>query len=50
MGYEGPYVQLRPLAGGREWDVPPDNIEEVTLSEALSGAVAGENARSRRRV
>ncbi len=21
MGHEGPYVQLRPYGGGREWDV-----------------------------
>ncbi|MEU5342994.1 hypothetical protein AB0H18_19515 [Streptomyces sp. NPDC020766] len=48
MGHEGPYVQLRPLKGGREWDVPPEHIRSATLSQALSGAVAEYNARSRR--
>lgn len=29
MGHEGPYVQLRPLAGGREWDADPARVEPV---------------------
>jgi hypothetical protein len=44
----GPYVQLRPLEGGKEWDVSPERVELVTLSEALSGAIANLNDRSQR--
>ncbi|GAA3292743.1 hypothetical protein [Streptomyces cinereospinus] len=29
MGHEGPYVQLRPLGGGREWDADPGALEPV---------------------
>lgn len=50
MGYEGKYVQLRPLEGGREWDVHPDCLEPVPLSSALSGSVARLNDRSRRAI
>ncbi|MDW4905109.1 hypothetical protein RB628_07040 [Streptomyces sp. ADMS] len=46
MGYEGPYAQLRPLEGGREWDVHPNHIEPLSLSSALSGPVADLNERS----
>lgn len=48
MGYEGPYVQLRPLDGGKEWDVPPEHVDPVPLSTALSGAIADLNGRSQR--
>ncbi|KPI02190.1 hypothetical protein OK074_5374 [Actinobacteria bacterium OK074] len=48
MANVGGYVQLRPLTGGVEWDVPPEHIEPAPLSEALSGAVAEQNALSRR--
>ncbi|GEC06580.1 hypothetical protein SSP24_42350 [Streptomyces spinoverrucosus] len=47
MGFEGPYVQLRPVGGGREWDAKPENLKPVTVSEGLSAAVAAANARSR---
>jgi hypothetical protein len=47
MGHVGPYVQLRPLGGGREWDARPDNLRRLTLTEALSAGVAEANARSR---
>lgn len=30
MGHEGPYVQLRPYAGGKEWDAAPDAVREAT--------------------
>ncbi|AJE85734.1 MULTISPECIES: hypothetical protein [Streptomyces] len=33
MGHEGPYVQLRPLGGGREWDCAPEAVRGVTLAE-----------------
>ncbi|MFI6932968.1 hypothetical protein [Streptomyces sp. NPDC050287] len=47
MGHEGPYVQLRPLGGGREWDAGPDAVRRATPAERLSAATAYANARSR---
>jgi hypothetical protein len=47
MGFEGPYVQLRPVGGGLEWDARPENLRPVTDADALSSAVAVANARSR---
>lgn len=34
MGHEGPYVQLRPVAGGREWDASPRDVRPATRAEA----------------
>jgi hypothetical protein len=47
MGFEGSYVQVRPVGGGREWDARPENLRPVTDADALSSAVAVANARSR---
>ncbi|MET9844597.1 hypothetical protein ACFZC6_24310 [Streptomyces ossamyceticus] len=47
MGHEGPYVQLRPVGGGREWDCPPRSLRAATAVERLCAATAHENARSR---
>ncbi|GAA2774019.1 hypothetical protein GCM10010521_60340 [Streptomyces rameus] len=47
MGHEGPYVQLRPYGGGREWDAEPDALRSATPAERLSAATAYANARSR---
>lgn len=47
MGFEGPYVQLRPIGGGREWDARPDRLRRLTRAEALSADVAAANARSK---
>lgn len=47
MAHEGPYVQLRPVAGGREWDAMPDDLSPATTAESLSAGVAVANARSR---
>ncbi|WP_217166672.1 hypothetical protein [Streptomyces sp. AC512_CC834] len=47
MGHEGPYVQLRPYGGGREWDAEPGDVRHATPSERLSAAMAYTNARSR---
>lgn len=47
MGYEGPYVQLRPHGGGKEWDVEPEAVRDATPAERLSAATAYANARSR---
>lgn len=47
MGHEGPYLQLRPLGGGREWDADPTTVQPLTPAELLSARVAQLNARSR---
>ncbi|MFI8822608.1 hypothetical protein [Streptomyces sp. NPDC053431] len=47
MGHEGPYLQLRPIGGGREWDCEPDGVRVATVAERLSAATAHANARSR---
>ncbi|MGW1673699.1 hypothetical protein [Streptomyces sp. NPDC002324] len=47
MGFVGPYVQLRPVGGGLEWDALLEGLGPVTRSEALSDSVARSNARSR---
>ncbi|MFI6282597.1 hypothetical protein [Streptomyces sp. NPDC050988] len=47
MGFVGPYVQLRPVDGGREWDARQEWLRPVSLTEALSAGVAAANARSR---
>ncbi|GAA0454768.1 MULTISPECIES: hypothetical protein [Streptomyces] len=47
MGSEGPYLQLRPVGGGREWDCDPEAVRDATASERLSAATAYVNARSR---
>ncbi|MET7762602.1 hypothetical protein [Streptomyces sp. NPDC005336] len=48
MGQEGPYLQLRPLAGGREWDADPDHVHPLTPAELLRARLAETNAHSRR--
>ncbi|MFJ3804611.1 hypothetical protein ACIPSJ_51150 [Streptomyces sp. NPDC090088] len=45
MGRTGPYVQLRPPQGGREWDVPPQQLRPPTQAEELSAKVAVANGR-----
>lgn len=47
MGHVGPYVQLRPIGGGLEWDARPEDLRPATTAEALSVGVAVANARSR---
>ncbi|MGW3728716.1 hypothetical protein [Streptomyces sp. NPDC000851] len=47
MGHEGPYVQVRPYGGGREWDADPGALRHATAAERLSAATAYANARSR---
>ncbi|MER6621818.1 MULTISPECIES: hypothetical protein [unclassified Streptomyces] len=47
MGHEGPYVQLRPYGGGREWDADPGAVRQATPAERLHAATAYANARSR---
>jgi hypothetical protein len=43
IGHVGPYVQLRPPRGGREWDVPPEHVRTPTPTEELSAKVAAAN-------
>ncbi|MFE2373763.1 hypothetical protein [Streptomyces sp. NPDC059398] len=47
MGQEGPWLQLRPLGGGREWDADPARVRPVGPAELLQARVAEANARSR---
>ncbi|MFD2683880.1 hypothetical protein ACFS5L_03215 [Streptomyces phyllanthi] len=47
LGHEGPYVRLRPVGGGREWDCAPESLRAATTIERLRAATAYENARSR---
>ncbi|CAL9541949.1 hypothetical protein [Streptomyces sp. enrichment culture] len=47
MGHEGPYVQLRPYGGGKEWDADPGAVRQATAAERLREATAYANARSR---
>ncbi|THA35472.1 hypothetical protein E6R18_04515 [Streptomyces sp. A1277] len=47
MGHEGPCLQLRPLAGGREWEADPADLRPLDPAELLSARVAEANARSR---
>ncbi|MFE7855240.1 hypothetical protein [Streptomyces sp. NPDC057403] len=46
MGHEGPYVQLRPYGGGREWDAEPGALRAATRAERLGEATARADARS----
>ncbi|MER5770791.1 hypothetical protein [Streptomyces sp. NPDC001985] len=48
MGQVGGRYQLRPLGGGREWDVLPEHLGPATRAELLSAWVAEVNDRSRR--
>ncbi|MEU2538221.1 hypothetical protein [Streptomyces iakyrus] len=43
----GPYVMLRPVGGGREWQADPARIREATLDERLSAGVRALNDRFR---
>ena len=46
----GPYVMLRPVGGGREWQADPAKIREATLDERLSAGVRALNDRYRERL
>ncbi|MFD4790422.1 hypothetical protein ACFWN1_25890 [Streptomyces sp. NPDC058459] len=50
MGREDGRVQLRPLGGGREWDVPPEHVGEATPADVLRERVRLLNRDARRRV
>ncbi|OEU95774.1 hypothetical protein [Streptomyces oceani] len=46
MDSRGPYVQLRPPAGGREWDVPLEALRPARTREELSARVSELNRNS----
>jgi len=46
-GRAGPYVMLRPLGGGREWQADPARVRPATPDERLSAGVRAVNARAR---
>ncbi|MCX5399081.1 hypothetical protein [Streptomyces sp. NBC_00102] len=48
MGFVGAYVQLRPLGGGREWDVAPHSVRRASPEERLKASLAVANNRSSR--
>jgi hypothetical protein len=47
MGALGGRVQLRPIGGGTEWDVMPDNVVTPSPREELSARLAIRNGNSR---
>ena len=46
QGKAGPYVLLRPVGGGREWEARPESIRPATPGERLSAGVRAANSRS----
>jgi hypothetical protein len=42
----GPYVLLRPVGGGREWEADPARIRPATQEERLAAGVRAVNERS----
>ncbi|MFD8584948.1 hypothetical protein ACFV2A_18880 [Streptomyces californicus] len=46
-GVAGPYWSLRPVGGGREWEVEPRFVRPALLMEQLRARTARLNARSR---
>ncbi|MFF2851666.1 hypothetical protein ACFVT5_35840 [Streptomyces sp. NPDC058001] len=46
----GPYVMLRPVGGGKEWEADPARIRLATLTERLSASVKAANQRAERGV
>ncbi|MFJ5045666.1 hypothetical protein [Streptomyces sp. NPDC088719] len=46
-GVAGPYWSLRPVGGGREWEVEPRYVRPALLMEQLRARTARLNARSR---
>ncbi|HEY8981134.1 MAG TPA: hypothetical protein VIU15_16275 [Streptomyces sp.] len=47
MGFVGPYVQVRPVGGGVEWDARPELLRPASEAEVLSARVAVAKGRSR---
>ncbi|MEV6671996.1 hypothetical protein [Streptomyces sp. NPDC051162] len=47
MGHEGPFLQLRPPRGGREWEARLDDTRPATDAEKPAAKVQAANAGSR---
>ncbi len=47
MGHEGPYVQLRPPGGGKEWDCPPYALRAAPPTALLTARIKELNWESR---
>lgn len=47
MGHVGGRVQLRPLAGGREWECPPESVGAAPPEEVLRARVRQANREGR---
>ncbi|WP_307680112.1 hypothetical protein [Streptomyces sp. V4I2] len=47
MGHVGGRVQLRPVAGGREWDCPPESTGPALQEEVLRARVRRVNKEGR---
>ncbi|MCI4044199.1 hypothetical protein [Streptomyces sp. TRM75563] len=47
QGVAGPYWSLRPVGGGREWEVEPRYVRPALIMEQLRARTARLNARSR---
>lgn len=47
MGEAGPFLSLRPVGGGLEWECAPDRVRPATAAERISATTAYVNARSR---
>jgi hypothetical protein len=48
MGHVGGSVQLRPVAGGREWDCPRASVTVARPEEVLTARLRGANRESAR--
>ncbi|MBD0423871.1 hypothetical protein H0H10_32725 [Streptomyces sp. TRM S81-3] len=46
QGLSGPYVMLRPVGGGREWQADPALVRAATSEERISAGVRAVNGRS----
>lgn len=42
MGKVGPYIHLRPIRGGTEWEALPEDVESITTGDALAAKVREE--------
>ncbi|MFD7677570.1 hypothetical protein [Streptomyces sp. NPDC060187] len=47
MGEVGGLCLLRPINGGREWEVKPDAMDRLTADEALTERTRVQNARTK---
>ncbi|MGY6020506.1 hypothetical protein [Streptomyces spinosirectus] len=47
MGHVGGRVQLRPVAGGREWDCPPESAGTASPEEVMRARVRKANSQGR---